>query len=96
MIIIKYNKIKKGISDMQLNIRLQKILDILLNNDYIKLEKIMKSLNVSKRIAYYDISKINEYLQKSGLEITNIRNLGYHINPCDKDDIKKIIKILNR
>ena len=77
---------------MQLNIRLQKILDILLNNDYTKLEKIMKSLNVSKRTAYYDISKINEYLQKSGLEITNIRNLGYHINPCDKDDIKKLLK----
>ncbi len=77
---------------MQLNKRLQKILDILLNDDYIKLEKIMKSLNVSKRTAYYDISKINEYLQKSGLEIHNIRSLGYHINPSDKDEIRKLLK----
>ncbi|MEG0051025.1 MAG: BglG family transcription antiterminator [Terrisporobacter sp.] len=77
---------------MQLNRRLQKILETLLNNDYTKLEKIMKSLNVSKRTAYYDISKINEYLQKSGIEITNIKNLGYHINASDKDDIKKLLK----
>ncbi|WP_371025321.1 BglG family transcription antiterminator [Paraclostridium ghonii] len=77
---------------MKLNKRLEDILDILMNHEYIKVEKIVKLLNISRRTVYYDISKINEYIKKYNLEISNVRNLGYHINSEDKEKIRKVLK----
>ncbi|WP_438626314.1 BglG family transcription antiterminator [Paraclostridium sp.] len=77
---------------MKLNKRLEDILDILMNHEYVKIEKIVKLLNISRRTVYYDISKINDYIKKYNLEISNVRNLGYHISSEDKDKIRKVLK----
>lgn len=77
---------------MKLNKRLEDILDILMNHEYIKVEKIVKLLNISRRTVYYDISKINEHIKKYNLEISNVRSLGYHINPEDKEKVRKVLK----
>lgn len=77
---------------MKLNKRLEDILDILMNHEYVKIEKIVKLLNISRRTVYYDISKINNHIKKYNLEISNVRNLGYHISSEDKDKIRKVLK----
>ena len=77
---------------MKLNKRLEDILDILMNHEYVKIEKIVKLLNISRRTVYYDISKINDHIKKYNLEISNVRNLGYHISSEDKDKIRKVLK----
>ena len=77
---------------MKLNKRLEDILDILMNHEYVKVEKIVKLLNISRRTVYYDISKINDHIKKYNLEISNVRNLGYHITSEDKDKIRKVLK----
>lgn len=77
---------------MKLNKRLEDILDILMNHEYVKIEKIVKLLNISRRTVYYDISKINDHIKKYNLEISNVRNLGYHITSEDKDKIRKVLK----
>ncbi|MCG4734818.1 helix-turn-helix domain-containing protein, partial [Casaltella massiliensis] len=63
-----------------------------MNHEYVKIEKIVKLLNISRRTVYYDISKINDHIKKYNLEISNVRNLGYHISSEDKDKIRKVLK----
>ncbi|MDD2971132.1 MAG: BglG family transcription antiterminator [Lachnospiraceae bacterium] len=76
-----------------LNDRCNHILNALLwETDYISLQYLVDEIKVSKRSIYYDICRINEWLdQKSITEITIERGKGILIPTEDKKKIKQLL-----
>lgn len=81
-----------------INSRCKNILDMLLKADYyISLKQIAEELNVSKRSIYYDICKLNEWLNYYHIsELEIIRGKGIHISEIDKEKITKVVEGNNR
>lgn len=79
---------------VQLNVRCKKILKILMSNSgYTDLQTIADKTKVSKRSIYYDICKINEWLEQYGVEELEIeRNKGILLPP---DRNQKIQDLMN-
>lgn len=78
---------------MYINKRLQNILEILTKTDYINTEEISKILGISKRTTYYDIVKLQDYLESKNINLNNIRSLGYYLGPIDKEEAKKLLRV---
>lgn len=76
-----------------LNERCKKILKILLwANDYIPLQRIITETKVSKRSIYYDICKINEWLDDHGIpELIFERGKGILIPLNSKSKIEQVL-----
>ncbi|MDL2296108.1 BglG family transcription antiterminator [Lachnospiraceae bacterium OttesenSCG-928-E19] len=77
-----------------INARCRKILELLLTSeDYVQLRRIADEVNVSKRSIYYDLCKVNEWL-----DCYNIPNLvvergkGIYVMPEIKQEIEEILK----
>lgn len=79
---------------VSLNERCRKILDLLLSaNDYIPLTGILSATGVSKRSVYYDLCKINEWLDSYGLPDLPIeRGKGIRIPENEKDTIIELLE----
>lgn len=61
--------------------------------DYVSINQLIDMIQVSKRTLYYDIKKIDDWLQEEGLHsIEYIRHLGYCLN---KETKQMIVKKLN-
>ncbi|WP_324648452.1 HTH domain-containing protein, partial [Bacillus pacificus] len=60
---------------------------------YVPINQLIDVIQVSKRTLYYDIKKIDDWLQEEGLHsIEYIRHLGYCLN---KETKQMIVKKLN-
>ncbi|HDR7779387.1 TPA: HTH domain-containing protein, partial [Bacillus tropicus] len=61
--------------------------------DYVSINQLIDVIQVSKRTLYYNIKKIDGWLQEEGLHsIEYIRHLGYCLN---KETKQMIVKKLN-
>lgn len=53
---------------LYMSARSKSLLNVLLTqSDYISLHNLAKALNVSRRTIYYDISKVNLWLEQAGI-----------------------------
>ena len=77
-----------------LNERCTHILNTLLwGNNYISLQQLVDELDVSKRSIYYDICRINEWLEENSIQkITIERGRGIFIPMEDKQKIKQFLQ----
>lgn len=77
-----------------MNARCKAILNILLNADsYTTLSQIEKSMKVSKRSIYYDLCRINEWLNSYGIpELEAVRGKGILIDEEMKKQIEVIVE----
>lgn len=74
-----------------MNERCREILDILLKSEnYLSLQKIADMLHISRRSIYYDICRINEWLEENGIaELETVRGKGIFIDQEKRAAIKK-------
>ncbi len=70
--------------------RCRKILEVLLKSEiYLSLQQISEILHVSKRSIYYDICRINEWLEDNDIpELETVRGKGIYIEREIKDKIE--------
>lgn len=81
---------------VELEMRCQELLNkLLMSEDYIRIQDIAKENNISKRSVYYDLCKINDFLNAHKIEEVNLeRNKGIYLSQMQKDSIHKVLKIL--
>jgi mannitol operon transcriptional antiterminator len=81
-------------SIMILDARCLRIMNLLINSSIqLKPENLAQSLQISKRTIYYDIKKINEWLESQGVPtIKNMRTLGFYV---DEETKRKITRKLH-
>lgn len=81
---------------MSLDERSTSILTQLYHADsYVPMEEITTKLHVSKRTVYYDINKINDWLQDHGLKpIDYIRATGFYLPEDTKKEVPHFLKKL--
>ena len=74
--------------------RCERILEMLLNEgDVLDLESLSGSLGISKRSIYYDIYKINDFLEELGVEGLAVeRGKGISILPENRQLVKELLK----
>ncbi|SDM24397.1 HTH domain-containing protein [Sediminibacillus halophilus] len=65
-------------------------------NGYLSVRSITSSLNISRRTFYYDLKKINNFLQENGLqEIQRQKKSGYYLREEDKQKIPSLVQLMN-
>ena len=81
---------------MDLEVRCQQLLNkLLMSEDYIRIADVAKEQNISKRSAYYDLCKINDFLEANHIEEVRLeRSKGIFLSQKQKDLIRKILKEL--
>ncbi|MDF9823846.1 mannitol operon transcriptional antiterminator [Breznakia sp. PF5-3] len=81
---------------MELEARCQELLNkLLMSEDYIKIQDVAKENNISKRSVYYDLCKINDFLNAYKIPEVNLeRSKGIYLSDDQKDKIHKIVKAL--
>ena len=62
---------------MYLNKRLEEILKMLVDKDYLSIGEISKKLNISRRTTYYSMEKVEYYLTMNSIKLHKQRSLGY-------------------
>ena len=74
----------------------KRLLDVLLaQTDYITMNNLAKTLDVSRRTVYYDISKINIWLEQAGMPaLTIVREKGLFIPHKNREKSKVIWKTM--
>lgn len=79
---------------MDLEVRCQELLNkLLMSEDYIRIADVAKENNISKRSAYYDLCKINDFLEANKIEEVRLeRNKGIFLSQEQKDLIREILK----
>ncbi|MBB6215367.1 transcriptional antiterminator/mannitol/fructose-specific phosphotransferase system IIA component (Ntr-type) [Anaerosolibacter carboniphilus] len=77
----------------QLDTRCKTILELLISReDYISIQEIGKILNISKRSVYYDLSKMNDWLNMQHIsEIQIERNKGIYLTSITRQKIRELI-----
>ncbi|KGT72755.1 hypothetical protein MA20_48410, partial [Bradyrhizobium japonicum] len=64
-------------------------------DSYVPMEEITEKLNVSKRTVYYDLKKINDWLDEYGLKpIDYIRATGLYLPEETKKEVPRLLKQL--
>lgn len=78
---------------LYINARCRQILNLLLSQaKYITMEQIAVEMKVSKRTAYYDICKINLWLEQMGLpELAVVREKGLFIPNGEREEILRVL-----
>ena len=80
---------------MYLNKRLEEILKMLVDKDYLSIGEISKKLNISRRTTYYSMEKVEYYLTMNSIKLHKQRSLGYYLTVSDKEKISKILSYSN-
>ncbi|WP_050615511.1 BglG family transcription antiterminator [Bacillus testis] len=63
---------------------------------YVSHSELMEQLSISKRTLYYDVEKINDWLQENKLEpLTHKRNIGYTVSEPGKQAIRQKLASLS-
>ncbi|MTI55968.1 BglG family transcription antiterminator [Geosporobacter ferrireducens] len=77
----------------QLDTRCKTILELLISREgYISIQEIGKILNISKRSVYYDLNKINDWLNMQHItEIQIERNKGIYLTSITRQKIRGLI-----
>jgi mannitol operon transcriptional antiterminator len=64
---------------------------------FVTIQELMESLNVSKRTVYYDMEKVNYWLEKQKLPcVQYVRSLGFYLEEESKREIPKKMPLVNR
>ncbi len=77
-----------------LDTRCTTMLNVLLTHqDYVSISEIAKTLNVSRRSIYYDLEKINEWLQAHHIGFIQVeRNRGLFLSSVQREKISELLK----
>ena len=77
-----------------INARCKQMLNILLSqSDYISINRIVETLNVSRRTVYYDIEKINIWLEQSKLpKLEVVHGKGLFLSHREREEIQALLK----
>lgn len=81
---------------MILDARCVRIFNILLSSStHVTADKLAQSLQISRRTVYYDIQKINDWLQSQGFsQLKNVRTMGFYLDDQVKKQIAKKLQAL--
>ena len=79
---------------MDLEVRCQELLSkLLMSEDYIRIVDIAREKNISKRSVYYDLCKVNDFLEANKIEEVRLeRNKGIFLSVKQKDLIREMLK----
>lgn len=80
---------------MYLNKRLEEILKMLIDKDYVSISEVSKKLNISRRTIYYSLEKIEQYLNVNSIKLCKQRSLGYYLIDSDKESLSKLLSYSN-
>ncbi len=82
---------------LYISARSKKLLDVLLTQtDYMSLNDLAKALDVSRRTVYYDISKVNIWLEQAGLPVFEVvREKGLFVPYSEREKIQTYLKADN-
>ena len=77
-----------------INARCRQILNVLLSHaDYVSVNAIAKALQVSRRTVYYDIDKINLWLEQAGLShLEIVREKGLYLSQQEREKIQTMLE----
>lgn len=81
---------------MILDARCVRIFNMLLSSStHVTADKLAQSLQISRRTVYYDIQKINDWLQSQGFsQLKNVRTMGFYLDDQVKKQIAKKLQAL--
>lgn len=79
---------------LYINARYRQILNVLLSHaDYVSVNAIAKALQVSRRTVYYDIDKINLWLEQAGLShLEIVREKGLYLSQQEREKIQTMLE----
>lgn len=79
---------------LYINARCRQILNVLLSHaDYVSVNAIAKALQVSRRTVYYDIDKINLWLEQAGLShLEIVREKGLYLSQQERGKIQTMLE----
>ena len=79
---------------LYINARCRQILNVLLSHaDYVSVNAIAKALQVSRRTVYYDIDKINLWLEQVGLShLEIVREKGLYLSQQEREKIQTMLE----
>lgn len=79
---------------LYINARCKRILHILLNrSDYITMNQLAQELEVSRRTAYYDVCKVNLWLEQAGLSpLEVVREKGLFLSHSQRSGIEAVLE----
>lgn len=79
---------------LYINARCRQILNVLLSHaDYVSVNAIAKALQVSRRTVYYDIDKINFWLEQAGLShLEIVREKGLYLSQQEREKIQTMLE----
>lgn len=79
---------------LYINARCRQILNVLLSHaDYVSVNAIAKALQVSRRTVYYDIDKINLWLEQAGLShLEIVREKGLYLSQQERKKIQTMLE----
>lgn len=79
---------------LYINARCRQILNVLLSHaDYVSVNAIAKALQVSRRTVYYDIDKINLWLEQAGLShLEIVREKGLYLSQQEQEKIQTMLE----
>lgn len=82
---------------LYMSARSKRLLDVLLaQSDYLSLNHLAKALDVSRRTVYYDISKVNIWLEQAGLPALEIvREKGLFVPYGEREEIQAYLETDN-
>jgi mannitol operon transcriptional antiterminator len=81
---------------MILDARCVRILNMLLSSStHVTVDKLAQALQISRRTVYYDIQKINDWLQSQGFsQLKHVRAIGFYLDDQAKKQITKTLQTL--
>lgn len=79
---------------LYINARCRQILNVLISHaDYVSVNAIAKALQVSRRTVYYDIDKINLWLEQAGLShLEIVREKGLYLSQQEREKIQTMLE----
>ncbi len=79
---------------LYINARCEKLLNILLSrSDYMTINQLAQALSVSRRTAYYDIYKVNMWLEQAGLsQLKVVREKGVFLAYKERERVQELLE----
>ncbi len=79
---------------LYINARCEKLLNILLSrSDYMAINQLAQALSVSRRTAYYDIYKVNMWLEQAGLsQLKVVREKGVFLAYKERERVQELLE----
>lgn len=76
-----------------LDSKCEKIIEcLLISNDRLTVQEVSNRIDINKRSIYYNICKINEWLENNNVEQIVVNGKGLQLNESQKNKIKELLK----